>query len=77
MDQHGVVYTHPIGLWGPRGLHWGVLLVDVRTRDEFEQGHVAGALNIPLVELATRVDLIRSRLLELCALHLAAGVGDL
>lgn len=32
-----------------------ITLVDVRTRDEWDAGHVAGALHIPLGELAARV----------------------
>lgn len=33
----------------------GALLLDVRTREEFASGHVPGALNIPIQELANRV----------------------
>jgi rhodanese-related sulfurtransferase len=32
-----------------------VTLVDVRETDEFESGHVSGAINIPLSEFAGRV----------------------
>ena len=31
------------------------LLVDVRSVEEFEAGHVAGALNLPLAELAASI----------------------
>jgi rhodanese-related sulfurtransferase len=31
-------------------------LVDVRTREEFMGGHVAGSFNIPIQELITRLD---------------------
>ena len=31
-------------------------LVDVRTREEFMGGHVAGSVNIPLQELTVRLD---------------------
>ena len=31
-------------------------LVDVRTREEFMGGHVAGSFNIPIQELTTRLD---------------------
>jgi len=34
----------------------GALLVDVRTPEEFEAGHIAGAKNIPLSELTQRMD---------------------
>jgi len=33
----------------------GALLLDVRSREEFAGGHVPGALNIPVQELASRV----------------------
>ena len=33
----------------------GALLLDVRTRDEFHEGHVARAVNIPVQELAHRL----------------------
>jgi rhodanese-related sulfurtransferase len=33
----------------------GVYLVDVREIDEYESGHVAGAINIPLSEFSSRV----------------------
>ena len=33
----------------------GALLLDVRTRDEFHDGHVARAVNIPVQELAQRL----------------------
>ncbi|MFN8016189.1 MAG: rhodanese-like domain-containing protein [Acidimicrobiia bacterium] len=34
----------------------GVVLLDVREKDEFEAGHAVGALNIPLSELKDRID---------------------
>jgi rhodanese-related sulfurtransferase len=33
-----------------------VLLLDVRTREEFASGHIAGALLIPVQELERRMD---------------------
>lgn len=33
----------------------GALLLDVRTRDEFHEGHVSRAVNIPVQELAQRL----------------------
>ena len=33
----------------------GIYLVDVREIDEYESGHVAGAINIPLSEFSSRV----------------------
>lgn len=32
----------------------GALLLDVRNADEFQRGHLAGAVNLPLPDLATR-----------------------
>lgn len=37
--------------WGDRSL----VVLDVRTPEEFRQGHVAGARNIPHTELAARI----------------------
>lgn len=34
----------------------GATLLDVRTREEFRDGHVEGALNIPVQELRARLD---------------------
>ncbi|MBN1964443.1 MAG: rhodanese-like domain-containing protein [Anaerolineae bacterium] len=35
-----------------------LLLVDVRTPDEFVEGHLVGAINIPLVELTDHLDML-------------------
>ncbi|GAB4411238.1 MAG: hypothetical protein Kow00106_05390 [Anaerolineae bacterium] len=35
-----------------------ILLVDVRTADEFEEGHLAGAINVPLIELTDHLNLL-------------------
>jgi NADPH-dependent 2,4-dienoyl-CoA reductase/sulfur reductase-like enzyme/rhodanese-related sulfurtransferase len=40
--------------WGTLGSN-GALLLDVRERDEFENGHIPGARNIPLAELRRRL----------------------
>jgi len=37
----------------------GAVLLDVRTREEFMAGHVEGALNIPVQELASRLNEVR------------------
>ncbi|MEX0810830.1 MAG: rhodanese-like domain-containing protein [Chitinophagales bacterium] len=34
----------------------GATIIDVRTRSEFTNGHVAGSKNIPLQEVQSRVD---------------------
>jgi phage shock protein E len=40
----------------------GAILLDVRTREEFHDEHLPGALNIPLQELAARLsELARAR----------------
>jgi rhodanese-related sulfurtransferase len=36
-----------------------ILLIDVRTADEFRMGHVPGAINIPYTELAERLGEVR------------------
>ncbi|GAA4458395.1 rhodanese-like domain-containing protein [Rurimicrobium arvi] len=36
-----------------------VMVIDVRTREEFAGGHVAGSINIPLGELAGELTAIR------------------
>ena len=33
----------------------GALIVDVRSRDEFQQGHINGSVNLPLMELGTHI----------------------
>jgi rhodanese-related sulfurtransferase len=35
-----------------------LLLVDVRTVDEYVEGHLAGAINVPLVELTSHLDML-------------------
>lgn len=35
-------------------------IIDVRTREEFQGGHVAGSINIPLQEITRRLDEIKS-----------------
>ncbi|HNB81858.1 MAG TPA: rhodanese-like domain-containing protein [Chitinophagaceae bacterium] len=35
-------------------------IIDVRTPEEFMGGHVAGSINIPLQELESRIDEIKS-----------------
>ncbi len=38
----------------------GGTVVDVRTRDEFQGGNVAGAINIPLQEISQRIEELRN-----------------
>ena len=37
-------------------------LIDVREADEYESGHVSGAINIPLSEFASRFDEVPNKL---------------
>ncbi|HJW18473.1 MAG TPA: rhodanese-like domain-containing protein [Flavisolibacter sp.] len=37
----------------------GAVIVDVRTRPEYQQGHVAGSKNIPLNEIKLKLETIR------------------
>ena len=37
----------------------GAIVVDVRERNEFQAGHIVGAINIPHTSLQTRVDELR------------------
>jgi rhodanese-related sulfurtransferase len=39
----------------------GAVLLDVRSPEEFRGGHVPGALNVPLHELAARLDAVGPR----------------
>jgi phage shock protein E len=39
----------------------GALLLDVRTPDEYRQGHLPGAVNIPVQELARRLPEVEPR----------------
>ena len=40
-------------------LRYGPVIIDVRTKDEFNEGHIAGSKNIPLDEIKLQVDMIR------------------
>lgn len=42
----------------PEQIGSGDLLVDVRSREEHERGHIPGSLNLPLDELRSRLDLL-------------------
>lgn len=37
----------------------GAVIVDVRTKQEFQQGHIAGSKNIPLNEIKLKLESIR------------------
>ena len=42
-----------------QALQRGAVIVDVRTKPEFAEGHVAGSKNIPLNEIKLKTDMIR------------------
>ncbi|MEI8234034.1 MAG: FAD-dependent oxidoreductase [Verrucomicrobiota bacterium] len=46
---------NPLADWGQLGSN-GIFLLDVRDVDEFEEGHIPGAVNLPLNEIRTRMD---------------------
>ena len=51
-------------IWGAGRLREGVFLLDVRTPAEFEDAHIPGAVNVPLDEVAARVEEVRSHAAE-------------
>ena len=53
-------------------LRRGALLVDVREPKEYRQGHVPSAVNIPMGELADRLDVLR----DLGPVHLICRSGN-
>ena len=46
---------NPLADWGQLGSD-GVCLLDVRDPDEFEEGHIPGAVNLPLNEIRNRME---------------------
>lgn len=50
----------------PEKLRQGATLYDVRERDEYEGGHIPGAVNIPLSELQGRTDEIQTPAVVVC-----------
>lgn len=51
----------PNAIEARRALAAGAVLLDVRTRGEFHEGHLPHAVNIPLQELPVRIDEVRRR----------------
>lgn len=43
-----------------QALQAGAVIIDVRSRSEYEGGHVAGSKNIPLNEIQSKTEMIRS-----------------
>jgi phage shock protein E len=60
---HKDVFPEEVGLWLKRGAQ----IVDVREPWEYRQGHLPGAVNIPLGELAEHVGEIASPAVLVCA----------
>jgi len=65
----------------------GIYLVDVREIDEYESGHVAGAINIPLSEFSSRLSELPSgtiymicrsggRSMQACEFCVDNGISD-
>lgn len=50
-----------------------VVVLDVRTREEYEGGHVPGALHIPYDELESRVDEVRAREADRIVVYCESG----
>jgi len=46
---------NPLADWGQLGSD-GIFLLDVRDPDEFEEGHIPGAVNLPLNEIRSRME---------------------
>lgn len=46
--------VRPVELAGMQASKQGALLLDVRTPEEYRDGHIAGALNIPVDQVAAR-----------------------
>ena len=62
---------NPLADWGQLGSD-GAFLLDVRDPDEFEEGHIPGAFNLPLNEIRTRMaELPRDR-----EISIYCGVGQ-
>jgi len=62
---------HPLADWGQLGAE-GEFLLDVRDPDEFEEGHIPGAVNLPLNEVRARMgELPRDR-----EISIYCGVGQ-
>lgn len=48
-------------------------IVDVRSREEFQSGHVAGSINIPLQEVPTKVEELKNMRKPLVMCCLSGG----
>ena len=56
----------------------GALIVDVRSRNEFQGGHVDGAINIPLDSVAGKLDELKSKnkpVVFCCASGMRSGIA--
>jgi len=60
----------------PSELDSGALVIDVREPEEFESGHVEGAINIPVDKLRERIMEIKHRGLVVTACGKGGGRSD-
>jgi rhodanese-related sulfurtransferase len=42
-----------------QALQQGAIIIDVRTPDEFREGHIEGSKNIPVTEIKQKLEMIR------------------
>ncbi len=56
-------------------LHEGATLVDVRSKEEYQSGHIPGSLNIPLQQLESRLSAIpkSKAVITCCASGMRSG----
>ena len=57
------------------GKPWA-MIIDVRSRREYEKGHVKGAVNLPYDHLLERVCLPRDKILVICCERGAASMAE-
>ena len=55
----------------------GALLIDVRPTGEFEQGHIEGAINIPIQQLPSRLDELGADTQEIVVYCASGGRSNL
>ena len=55
----------------------GAVIVDVRSKEEYKQGHIAGSLNIPLDTLQSNLSLLEDKksVITCCASGMRSGMA--
>ncbi len=56
----------------------GALILDVRTKGEYSGGHVKGSINVPLDDLSSRINELKSKnkvIITCCASGMRSGVA--